>query len=44
MKYLVIDPYLFMEIETGRYSSETQAIKAMLTYVQTWGREHGVWG
>ena len=43
MKYLVIDPYLFMEIETGRYSSETQAIKAMLTHVQTWGREHGVW-
>lgn len=43
MKYLVIDPYLFMEVETGRYSSETQAIKAMLTQVQTWGRVHGVW-
>lgn len=43
MEYLVIDPYLFMEVETGRYSSETQAIKAMLTQVQTWGREHGVW-
>ena len=43
MEYLVIDPYLFMEVETGRYSSETQAIKAMLTQVQTWGRAHGVW-
>lgn len=43
IKYLVIDPYLFMEVETGRYSSETQAIKAMLTQVQTWGRAHGVW-
>ena len=43
MEYLVIDPYLFMEVETGRYSSETQAIKAMLTQVQTWGRANGVW-
>ena len=43
MNYLVIDPYLFMEVETGRYSSETQAIKAMLTQVQTWGRANGVW-
>ena len=43
IEYLVIDPYLFMEVETGRYSSETQAIKAMLTQVQTWGRTHGVW-
>ena len=43
IKYLVIDPYLFMEVEPGRYSSETQAIKAMLTQVQTWGRAHGVW-
>ena len=43
IQYLVIDPYLFMEVETGRYSSETQAIKAMLTQVQTWGRAHGVW-
>ena len=43
IQYLVIDPYLFMEVETGRHSSETQAIKAMLTQVQTWGRAHGVW-
>ena len=43
IRYLVIDPYLFMEVETGRHSSETQAIKAMLTQVQTWGRAHGVW-
>lgn len=43
LKYLVIDPYLFIELETGRYNTETQAIKAMLTQMQTWGRAHGVW-
>ena len=41
MGYIPLLP--FMEVETGRYSSETQAIKAMLTQVQTWGRTHGVW-
>ena len=43
LKYLVIDPYLFMEMETGRYNTETQAIKAMLTQMQAWGRNHHIW-
>lgn len=43
LKYLIIDPYLFMEVETGRYSTETQAIKSMLTQMQAWGREHNIW-
>ena len=37
LKYLIIDPYLFMEMESGRYNTETQAIKAMLTQMQAWG-------
>ena len=43
LKYLIIDPYLFMEVETNRYNTETQAIKAMLTQMQTWGRIHNIW-
>lgn len=43
LKYLIIDPYLFMEVETGRYNTETQAIKAMLTQMQAWGRTNGIW-
>ena len=43
LKYLVIDPYLFMEVETGRNATETQTIKEMLTRVQTWGRDNGIW-
>lgn len=43
LKYLVVDPYLFMEVETGRYNTETQAIKAMLTQMQAWGRIHNIW-
>ena len=43
LKYLIIDPYLFMEVETGRYNTETQAIKAMLTQMQAWGRINGIW-
>ena len=43
LKYLIIDPYLFMEMETGRYNTETQAIKGMLTQMQAWGRNNGVW-
>ena len=43
LKYLIIDPYLFMEVETGRYNTETQAIKAMLTQMQAWGRNHHIW-
>lgn len=43
LKYLVIDPYLFMEVETGRNTTETQAIKGMLTQMQAWGRSNGIW-
>lgn len=43
MKYLIIDPYLFMEVETGKNVTETQAIKAMLTQLQTWGRCNHIW-
>nr|WP_302830159.1 toprim domain-containing protein [uncultured Bacteroides sp.] len=43
LKYLIIDPYLFMEVETGRYNTETQAIKAMLTQMQAWGRVNHIW-
>lgn len=43
LKYLIIDPYLFMEVETNRYSTETQAIKAMLTQMQAWGRTNNIW-
>ena len=43
LKYLIIDPYLFMEVETGRYNTETQAIKTMLTQMQAWGRTNHIW-
>ena len=34
LKYLVIDPYLFLEVKTGSTTTETQAIKTMLTQLQ----------
>lgn len=43
LRYLIIDPYLFMEVETGRYSTETQVIKSMLTQMQAWGRSNHIW-
>lgn len=43
LKYLIIDPYLFIEVETGKNTTETQAIKAMLTLLQTWGRVNKIW-
>lgn len=43
LKYLIIDPYLFIEVETGKNTTETQAIKAMLTLLQTWGRVNNIW-
>lgn len=43
MHYLVIDPYLFMEVETGKNATETQSIKSMLTQLQSWGRMHKIW-
>ena len=32
-----------MTMESGRYNTETQAIKAMLTQMQAWGRSNGIW-
>ena len=43
LKYLIIDPYLFMELEVAGNNTETQAIKNMLTQMQAWGRVNGVW-
>lgn len=43
LKYLIVDPYLFMEVETDRHNTETQAIKSMLTQMQTWGRANRIW-
>ena len=43
LKYLVIDPYLFVEAPNGKAETETQSIKSMLTRFQSWGREHHIW-
>lgn len=43
LKYLVIDPYLFVEAQSGKGETETQSIKAMLTRFQSWGRKHHIW-
>ena len=43
LKYLVIDPYLFVEAQNGKAETETQSIKSMLTRFQSWGREHHIW-
>ena len=43
LKYLVIDPYLFVEAQNGKAETETQRIKSMLTRFQSWGREHHIW-
>ena len=43
LKYLVIDPYLFIENQSGKGETETQCIKAMLTKFQTWGRVNHIW-
>lgn len=43
LKYLIVDPYLFIETQTGNGDTETQSIKAMLTKFQTWGRVHHIW-
>ena len=43
LEYLVIDPYLFMEVDNGQGTTETQSIKSMLTRMQTWGRNNQVW-
>lgn len=43
MEYLVIDPYLYMDVGKGRNITETEAIKEMLTEVQDWAQEHRIW-
>lgn len=43
LEYLYIDPYLFMEMNTAHGTTETQAIKSMLTQMQTWGRNNKIW-
>lgn len=43
LDYLVIDPYLYMSIDTSGNKTETQAIKEMLAKFQNWGHRHHVW-
>lgn len=43
LKYLIIDPYLFVEAQSGKAETETQSIKAMLTRFQSWGRDNHIW-
>ena len=43
LKYLMIDPYLFVEAQSGKGETETQSIKSMLTCFQSWGRENHIW-
>lgn len=43
IEYLVIDPYLYLSMTTGRNITETEAIKAMLTEIQDWSHDHHVW-
>lgn len=43
LKYLVIDPYLFVEAQSGKGETETQSIKSMLTRFQSWGRDNHIW-
>lgn len=44
LDYLVIDPYLFVVDEAGKTSrTETERVKDMLTRIQSWSRQNGVW-
>lgn len=43
LEYLVIDPYLYLSMGTGRNITETDSIKALLTDVQDWAHDHRVW-
>ena len=44
LDYLVIDPYLFIVDESGKSSrTETERVKEMLTQIQSWSRQNGVW-
>ncbi len=42
MRFLVIDPYLFVDMGSSK-ENETKLIKDMLTTLQTWGRNNNVW-
>lgn len=43
LKYLIVDPYLFIEAQSSNGETETQSIKSMLTKFQTWGRVNHIW-
>lgn len=43
MEYLVIDPYLYLSLNFGHGTSQTDAIKDMLTEIQDWAHSHHVW-
>lgn len=44
LDYLVIDPYIFVNVSDGNErSTETEQVKRMLTEIQAWSRMHGVW-
>lgn len=43
LKYLIVDPYLFVEAQGSNSETETQSIKSMLTKFQTWGRVNHIW-
>lgn len=43
MRYLVIDPYLYVEVARTHQLTETDAIKELLVRVQDWAWAHGVW-
>lgn len=42
MRFLVIDPYLFVDMGSSK-ENETKLIKDMLTTLQTWGRNNNIW-
>lgn len=42
LKYPVIDPYLFVEAQSGKGDTEPQSIKAMVTCFQSWGRDNHI--
>lgn len=43
LHFLVVDPYLYLDLKVGNRENETMGIKRMLTTFQLWGRQHGVW-
>lgn len=43
LEYLVIDPYLFLSVTTGKNITETDAIKTMLVTLPDWAHDHRIW-